>query len=201
MNDLISVLAGFFKDLKLRSKWFVIVFILVAIVFGVMEYEHLTGHFYLHKLEQKILLLKELQHLAETGIEANERLSPIYLTTVEELNSFMVSKHFFPSPPKITIGATSIGKAISGSLLWVIVLISVVVSEIQKDKKITGNTIGIAFLILPFVTFFAWLGMKIPTIWDPWVNYLGFPAIQIAVILLIGKYGTKNKKSDSAPKS
>lgn len=45
--------------------------------------------------------------------------------------------------------------------------------------------IGRGVALLPIAALFAWIGTLIPTLYNPWVNYLLFPWVQFAVLFLL----------------
>lgn len=191
MNEIASFIVSLFQGLKLPFRWFAVVLSLSLLFGGIWGYERLTGHFYLSRLERKITLLEDLQSVANAAIENHPELQQIYTNTVEELDSFDVSQPFFPNLPSINLGdTTAIGKAISGAFFWIIVLVFGVLSETKKAGKLTGMVIFLGIVIGLIALLFAWIGTLIPTVLNPWVNYIGFPLIQFGILLLI----TRKKK-------
>lgn len=191
MKDIASFFVGLFQELKLPVRWLALAFLLAVILAGVFGYEQLTGQFYLAKLERKITLLEELQTIADAGIYDHPELKSIYERASSELANFQV--HPISSyVPSIKIGdPINIGKAISGALFWIIVLAIGVSSEYQKNGKLTGMIIGLGIFLLVIAMFFAWIGTLIPTLYNPWVNYILFPAVQLGIVFL---FTPKRKK-------
>ena len=190
MKDIASFFVNLFQGLKLPVRWIAIITMLIFIFAGVLGYEQLTGHFYLTKLERKITLLKELQSIANADINKHPELESIYEHATSELANFEIrpASSYIPS---IKIGnPISLGKAISGALFWIILLVYGIVSEIQKNGKITGMVIGLGIFLLLVALLFAWIGTLIPTIFNPWVNYLLFPLIQLGLLVFL----TRKKK-------
>jgi hypothetical protein len=192
MKDIAAFIVSLFQDLKLPVKWLAIVVIILAVLFGILGYEKITGHFYLDKLERKMLLLKDLQAIADSGVENNKELWPIYESIVDDVYSYEITHRFIPHLPKLNFGdPVTMGKAFSGAVFWLILVAVGIPTEIKKDGKITGMTIGLAIFLLLIASLFAWLGTIIPTLYSPWINYLLFPAVQFLIIFLI----TRKKKA------
>ena len=191
MKDIASFFVSLFQELKLPVRWLALAFLIAVILAGIFGYEQLTGNFYLAKLERKITLLKELQTIADAGVDKHPELESIYERTSSELANFEVrpASSYISS---IKIGdPTNLGKAVSGALLWIIVLIFGVSSEYQKNGKLTGMIIGLGIFLLVIAIFFAWIGTLIPTLYNPWVNYILFPIVQLGIVLL---FTPKKKK-------
>ncbi len=133
-------------------------------------------------------MLKELQSIANQGIDTNRDLYPIYQSAVEELARDESLNLPLPYLPPLSLGdPIAIGKAISGALLWVLVLIAGVSSDVKKTGRFSGMTIAIAIVVAGIATVFAWVGSIIPTVINPWVNYIGFPLIQFGVVYLLSR--------------
>ena len=191
MKDIAAFIISLFQDLKLPVKWGAIILSGLVLVFGFMGYEKLTGHFYLSKLEKKVELLGDLQLLATAGIEDDKELFPIYKTIVGELSSFDISQQYLTNLPRINFGdPVTVGKAISGASLWLLLVAVGIPTEVKKDGKLTGLTIGLGIFLLLIGALFAWLGSIIPTLIRPWVNYILFPSVQGGILYLL----TRKKK-------
>jgi hypothetical protein len=161
----------------------------VLIISGLFVYEQITNTIYLTKLEKKVALLKELQSIAGAGIQNNSELYPIYLELVGELSTFNPTN---PSdkPPSIAADAprndpVRTGKAVSGALLWIILLFFVVGYQLRIDRKFTPVSIALVIFFIVVSGIFAWIGALIPTLYNPWVNYLLFPLFQMGALLWV----------------
>jgi len=87
----------------------------------------------------------------------------------------------------------TIGKAISGASIWLLLFVFGISSEIKKSRKITGLIISIAIFLILAAFLFAWIGALIPTIISPWVNYILFPIIQIVVLVFLTRKSQPQK--------
>jgi hypothetical protein len=188
MKEIAEFIVTLFNSIRLPFRGLVILLCLGASVLVLVWYEHLTGYFYFTRLERKIALLKELQDIASQGIEIHRELYPIYESVVNELAEYEARRAVVPWLPTVNLGNPVIwGKAISGASIWILFLIIGISSDVQKSGKLTGTTIGVGIVVLMIAALFAWLGTLIPTLLNPWVNYIGFPAIQAAVLYLLGR--------------
>lgn len=184
MEDVANFIASLFKDMKLSTRWVAIVLIIFLTALGLLGFEYLTGHFYYQSLERKINLLKELQLIANEDISKNPELYPIYQSAVKELSRCEVRNLAF-LPPRDLGNPVIWGKAIGGALVWLLILAVGVVSEVKKTGKLTGIIIAVAVVLIIIAAIFAWIGTIIPTIYAPWVNYVGFPLIQLVFLFLL----------------
>ena len=79
-------------------------------------------------------------------------------------------------------------KAISGASFWLLFAIAALFGAFGDENKVAG-VIGLSII----GAIFGYIGALIPTIYNPWVNYLGFPALQIGVILFLSSRSKKKK--------
>lgn len=193
MKDLATFIVSLFQDLKLPLRWLAMLAILLFAILGLWGYESLTGHLFYSQLEKKTALLKELQLIANDGIAQKPELYPIYLSAVAEVGkheTFNLSNFNIPS---INIGDPVVmGKAISGASIWLLVLLVGLPPNIRKEGKLTFVVVATTIAIVALGLFFAWIGTLIPTLLNPWINFIGFPLAQFAIVyLLFGRRKTK----------
>ena len=192
MNEILALVTGLFNSLKLPLKWVMFIIVVVLSILGILGYEQFTSHYYINKLEKKIEMLGKLQEIADDGFEHNTELEAIYIETSDELRQLEITKvSLFKTPIILLNNPVKIGKAISGSFLWIIMMVYGLITESQKAGKITGSVMLVVIVIGLVAWLFAWLASLIPTIYKPWVNYIGFPLIQFWIIYSLGK---KKKK-------
>ncbi len=192
MDKIAEMIATLFKELKPSFRWVAVFIFLGLAILGFWFFERSTGQLYFSRLERKITLLTELQKLKDSGIENNPELYNIYQDLVVELESFSVEQPAIVSIKPVDFSEpAAIGKAISGAFLWVLILVFGVSYEIRKAGKITGTTTAIAVFLLVVSLLFAWFGMIIPTIINPWVNFIGFPIVQIIILVILTRKSIK----------
>lgn len=179
MEKILEAIASLFNQLDLPRKWFAILSTFLIAILGIILFEWATGYFYYRSLEKKVALLKELQTMANSGIITNTILYPVYESTAKELAvrqirpAFSISLSF--ANPVI------LGKAISGALFFGSLAIAALFNAFGEKNKVVGAIFCIFLAVLA-----GYLSTLVPTIWNPWVNYIGSPVIQLLAILLIG---------------
>jgi len=195
MKEIAAFVVSLFEGLKMPFRWPAILSVIFLLIVSIWGYERLTSNFYLSKLERKVTLLKELQSIANSGIDNQPELKPIYSSTIGELEAIDISQPLLPSLPSLNLGTTtSIWKAISGAILWILIMAFGLSTEVQKAGRVTGTVVGLGIALVLISLLFAWFGTLIPTLLYPWVNYIGFPAFQvIAMILLTRKRPVQSK--------
>lgn len=190
-GSVLSSLESLFTEFNYRKLLFW-VFILFIIVATLITFENLTGYAYFSRMERKVAILKSLNDLAKDDISSKPELNSIYQDTISELKSYKVetfSLSGFFSGFGIVIPQipSEFWKFISGGFLGFMVAIAGLVDKRKGNEK-WGSTFmgGLVFGIL-----FGIIGAVIPTIYNVWVNHIGFPIIQIAGILLFSRISTK----------
>lgn len=194
MKDLATFIVSLFQDLKLPLRWLAVVAILLFAVFGLWGYESLTGNFFYSQLEKKIALLRELQLMANDGIAQKPELYPIYLSIVSEIGHYKTFNLSSIHIPSVNIGDPVVmGKAIGGASVWLLILLIGLPPNIKKEGKLTPVIVTTAIVVVAMGLLFAWIGTLIPTLLNPWINFIGFPLAQFAVIYLL--FGRRKPKA------
>lgn len=202
MKDLASFLASLFKDLKLPLRWVAVILSVLLVVMLLLGYERVTGHFYFSSLEKKVAILKDLQAIANEGVSSQYELYPIYRSAVKELAQYEIHGLTFAVFPSASLGnENTLGKAISGTFVWLLILVIGVSSDVKKERRVTSRTIVTAVFLIIVAAVSAWIGAIIPTLWNPWVNYVGFPLLQIVLLYwAFGKSKKTQEKGEKTPK-
>ncbi len=189
MKDIAGFITGVFSGLDIRRRWVAGGLCVLILLVSLWIYESYTGHFFYQTIEKRVVLLDKLYSLEDGGLDTNSTLYPIFHSTVKQLTKHNDFNIQFPSLAKID--PLRLFKAISASSIWILILIVGVTSEIRKDKKFTGTTIGVG-LVLGFIVYVVgWLGSIIPTLGNPWVNYLAIPIAQVILMSLLMRMGKK----------
>jgi len=185
MEDIAKFFIGLFKDLRPPLRWLALGGSLVVLILGLFAYEQVTQNIYLTKLEKKVALLRQLQQMAAAGIEKNAELYPIYLELVSELNTHTPAAQgpSIAGPLPIRKDPYAAGKAISGAVLWLVLLLFVLGYQLKLDRRFSAVSAALVIFFLAAAGLFAWIGAQIPTLGHPWVNYLLLPLLQSVAVV------------------
>ena len=172
-----------FLEFNLRRllQWMFLAFI---IVLAANFSERMTGYFFFRSMEKKVSLLKDLQALDQSGINQNQELSAIYHQTIVELSDHKVETPRLPNLPQ----SERLWLFISGSSFFFLLSI---IFLLQKEKKFYVY----APLILGLI--FGCIGAALPIAFNPWLNYLGFPILQMFLLMLLGFLSRKRKATQA----
>jgi len=190
-SSIIASLESLFLEFNFRRLLFW-VFVVFAVVTGFTVFENLTGYAYFSRMEKKVAILKSLNELAQDEISTKPELNSIYQDVTSELESYQIKPLSFsgilsglgPTAPQIP---AEFGKFISGGLLGFMVAIAGLVDRKKGGEKWRSTFLG----GLVFGILMGLIGIVIPTIYNLWINYIGFPVIQIGVILLFSRKTAK----------
>jgi hypothetical protein len=186
LAKILEVITG--DNSKGIKRLFLVVVILLPIflIFGNYFYGNI-------RLEQKVNILKELSSINESEIK-NAQLKTYYNELVNSL-----IKNDLPSTNNIQISNENkydfsntiiVWKFLSGSILGILVMIVAVFAKYEKPiLKIVG------FLLVGiFASIIGGLGLLIPTFDPPMINYIGYPILQL-ILLVIGVTAYQKKKA------
>jgi len=123
------------------------------------------------QIQQEIAILKEINKIKEIEIQNNieKRLKDDIEKKLEKyIENNQISINF------INRYKNCPGKFYSGILLWLIVLVAAL---FQKQKWYMK--IAMMLMIVLFILVVGYIGLLLPTIGTPWVNYFLYPILQI----------------------
>lgn len=188
-SNVFSSLESLFLQFNVKRLFYWLT--LIAVLVGVLLVgERLTGFIYFWQIDRKIKLTSELLNLYNNGIQGNQELNLIYEDLVTSIRNYKPSSISISLPSAQLTSLESIFKFISGGFLGFMVALSGYSD--RKDPQKTGwkSTVygGLFFGIV-----FALIGVVIPTIANPWVNYVSYPIVEIIVILGLSKLLTRRK--------
>jgi hypothetical protein len=183
MKETVSFITGLFSGLDLRRRWVAGIVLAILLLTALWIFESYAGYFFYQTMDRRIGILERMYSLEDKSVEKDSHLYPIYQSTVEQ---FATRTDFHVRLPTLSRSdPTSLGKAISGSFVWLIILVVGIASDIRKDKKISNTTIAMTLIIILIAYFFGWIGTIIPTLGNPWVNYVTFPLAQFILLWLL----------------
>ena len=177
-EGIFNIFNGFLEKLDNRRRLFAtLIFIAIIISVGYF-FEYFTGYFFFRSMEKKVEILSKLHELSGSGINNDKELVEIYQEAVRNLQSFKVRTLSLPF--KVVLSSVTFWKAISGASLGIIFAVRYAFADAIKNRDMIVGATAVA-VIAGFV------GAVIPTIGNPWVNYIGFPIILVTVLAFWGK--------------
>ena len=195
MDSLIKKLFEIATGKKAKIFWAVFLAIIVILL---VLYPYIDANFLVFsRINKRIDILERVTQLDLDKINKNSALQKEYNSVIGEISTIREKSVGTITTRLDTYNDKTIKFISGGSLFWLVSLI-VLFSKNKKDnisvlKKIFNNVMS-AILCVFIGYFCALIGKNIPTIINVWLNAVGFPLIQIAIIGLI-VYGTsKNNK-------
>ena len=195
MDSLIKKLFEIATGKKAKIFWAVFLTIIVLLL---VLYPYIDANFLVFsRINKRIDILERVTQLDLDKINKNSALQKEYNSVIGEISTIRERSVGTITTRQDTYNDKTIKFISGGSLFWLVSLI-VLFSKNKKDnisvlKKIFNNVMS-AILCVFIGYFCALIGKNMPTIINVWLNAVGFPCIQIAIIGLI-VYGTsKNNK-------
>lgn len=195
MDSLIKKLFEIATGKKAKIFWAVFLAIIVILL---VLYPYIDANFLVFsRINKRIDILERVTQLDLDKINKNSALQKEYISVIGEISTIREKSVGTITTRQDTNNDKTIKFISGGSLFWLVSLI-VLFSKNKKDnisflKKIFNNVMS-AILCVFIGYFCALIGKNIPTIINVWLNAVGFPIVQIAIIGLI-VYGTsKNNK-------
>lgn len=195
MDSLIKKLFEIATGKKAKIFWAVFLTIIVLLL---VLYPYIDANFLVFsRINKRIDILERVTQLDLDKINNNSALYKEYNSIIEEISTIREKSVGTITTRQDTYNDKTIKFISGGSLFWLVSLI-ILFSKNKKDnisalKKIYSNMMS-AILCVVLGYFFALIGKNIPTIVNIWINAIGFPCIQIAIIGLIVDGTSKNNK-------
>lgn len=170
-----------------NPRMYALLLALVVVFFLLFPYLD-ANIFYYKRINDRVEVLAKVSSLDYDSIEQNQTLKKEYERIMIEISNqpeSMVSNIL----TKETSEAATIAKFVTGGLIfWII---AICCFFIKGFKNIGYKFLGfILFVIVG--TIFGFIARSIPTVFNPLVNCIGFPVIQIIFVALLL---TSNKKN------
>lgn len=176
LGNLVTTL---FEGLDLRRRWLAIIVFGVLVVFSLLLFEQMTGTIYYSSLERRTELLKGLNALEKEGnISSNPELKRVYDQTVQELSLRPIRPFGFPSVGFFS--SVTFWKVLSGAAVGLVFAIAPLLHFQKSSTNAVIGAVGIGIIC-------GFIGGLLPVIYNPWINYIGFPIAQILFFSVIGR--------------
>lgn len=178
MDKIIELIASWIqKNLKNPKLYATIIILIIAIVL-VFPYIDANIFFY-NRIEKRANILQSLSEIDIDRISQSPALQDEYnaiLSEIEGQREWSISGAVSANRNS----TIALFKFISGGALAWIVAVCVPFMNTFSDKK---TKIVAIILVVLFGVFSGWIASIVPTVINPWINYVGFPILE--VILLI----------------
>lgn len=162
----------------------IISLLVISLLFGGIVYSYVT---YDSRIMRRIDNLEKLSKIDVESIKSNDLLYSEYKAILNDINHrYFWDKIDFSKIIDNSIDIKS-NKFISGASIWIFLML--LSPLIYKSLKEAFSGI-IVFLLIGLIM--GAIGIIIPTFIYPMINYIGYPAFQLAVfIFLLFKYNKK----------
>ncbi len=174
MKDEANALFGhLLEGLSVRTRWMVVLFLLIAIASMFVFYEHITRKIYYSNMEKQVVVLEKLNELSNDGIQKDTLLVHVYEALVTDIYEEPVGT--VSDRLRSDIKAENIYKFLASASIGILGLIA----SLAAKKKNKSAIIGSIMLIAVFGT----MGLSLPTIIHPAVNYILIPVMQLVILV------------------
>jgi len=197
MNEVIENIIKVIIKYSKSPKLYFVIASLGAIIFLLYPFIYANFFFYnrMHNRVEILLILSELDYnkLRNSEILLNEYYAILH--EIELQRTRLISVGHLNLPGEIILDNEPfdrLWKFLSGgSLAWTVCFMVLFMNTFTKKHEKP-----IAFFILMAVgLILGSVGMNIPTFYNRWFNFLGFPVIQILIIVIIALLTGKRKKA------
>ena len=166
-----------FKNPKLYAI-FAAVIVVIALIFPYVD----ANFFYYSRVEKRIDILQSLSEIDMEKVSRHPALQEEYDAIISEIEK---QRDLSISSAVAIEQATSnipLFKFLSGGALAWIVTLCVPFMNTFKDKK---SKVLAFFLFALLGGILGGIAYIIPTIFNPWINYIGYPSLQLIILVAL----------------
>lgn len=168
------------KNLKNPKLYAVLAVLIIAIalIFPYID----ANFFYYNRIEKRVNILQNLSEIDMEKVSQFPALQEEYnaiLSEIEKQREWSISGVISSEQ---TISKVPLFKFLSGGALAWLVTLCVPFMNTFKDKK---TKVLAFFLVALFGGILGGIGYIIPTIFNPWINYIGYPVLQLIALIAL----------------
>lgn len=165
------------KNPKLYAV-FAAIIVVIALVFPYVD----ANFFFYNRIEKRVDILQTLSELDIEKISQYPALREEYNAIISEIEKQRELSIFSAISTKQTSSNIPLFKFLSGgALAWAITL-CVPFMNTFKDRK---TKILAFFLVALIGGILGWVAYITPTIFNPWINYIGYPILQLIILIAL----------------
>ncbi len=165
------------KNPKLYAM-LVILIIITAIIFPYID----ANFFFYNRIPKRVDALQSLSEIDTGKVAQFPALQEEYDAILLEMEKQRELSILGTISPEQNINKISLFKFLSGAALAWIIALCVPFMNTFKDKK---SKVLAFLLIMVFGGICGGVGFIIPTIFNPWINYVGYPILQLIVLIAL----------------
>ena len=152
--------------------------IIVAIVFPYID----ANFFFYNRIEKRVRILQSLSEIDMDKVSQYSALQEEYDAIISEIDKQQELSISNAITSDQTANNIQLFKFLSGGALTWIIALCVPFMNTFKDKK----TKILAFLLLIlFGEVLGGIGYLIPIFFNPWINYIGYPVLQLTTLIAL----------------
>lgn len=167
----------------------IIALILLIFIFPMID----NNYLYFQRVNKRIEVLDNISKLDLDKIKDNQLLEKEYQNILNEIKDF--DEEYLLSTNSLFYERNSKEiktiKSLTGAFLFIILFFRAILSKNSIGKKFFQSGV---FLIMGIIG--AYIAYKVPTFRHCYINYLGFPIIEIILLYSAGKVVLKEKEND-----
>ncbi|WP_346026725.1 hypothetical protein [Beduinella massiliensis] len=174
-----AIISGIEKNLKNPKLYaFIAVVIFVcALVFPYID----ANYFFYHRIEKRIRILQSISQFDYEEISQEPLLKKEYdaiLVEIDQQRNWSISSAAQNSNSD-DVKTVMLFKFLSGAVLSLLITLCIPFMNTFKDRQ---TKVIAFFCLLILSSVLGGIGYLIPTFFNPWINYVGWPILQIVFV-------------------
>lgn len=157
---------------------FAVIIVVIALVFPYVD----ANFFFYNRIEKRVSILQSLSEIDKEKVSQYPALQEEYDAIISEIEKQRELSISSVRGMEQTTSNIPLFKFLSGGALAWIITLCVPFMNTFKDKK--TKVLGF-FLLALFGGILGGVAYIIPTIFNPWINYIGFPVLQLIILIAL----------------
>ncbi|MGN0357557.1 MAG: hypothetical protein ACI4E0_07070 [Blautia sp.] len=181
MDKVVELIVSWIQKNLKNPKLYAILAVLIIIIALIFPYIDANFFFY-NRIEKRVSILQNLSEIDMEKVSQFPALQEEYDAILSEIKKQREWSISGVIPSEQTTSKVSFIKFLSGGALAWLIALCVPFMDTFKDSK----TKALSFLLVAlFGGILGGIGYVIPTIFNPWVNYIGYPVLQLISLIAI----------------
>lgn len=179
MDKAIELIVSWIQRNLKNPKLYAILAVIIAVIALVFPYVDANFFFY-NRIEKRVDILQSLSEIDFEKVSRYPALQEEFDAIISEIGKRRELSISSAIAMEQTTSNTPLFKFLSGGALAWIITLCVPFMNTFKDKK---TKVLAFFLLALFSVILGGIAYIMPTFFNPWINYIGYPVLQLIIII------------------
>lgn len=181
MDKIIDLIISWVQRNLKKPRFYAVLAGLLIVLVLIFPYID-ANYFFYNRIEKRVSVMQSLSEIDMGKVAAFPALQEEYDAIISDIENQRERSIFGAGSSQPYSNDVQLFKFLSGGAIAWIITLCVPFMDTFKDRK----TKFLAFLLLAlFGGVLGWVGYIVPTLFNPWINYLGYPILQLIALIAL----------------